>query len=432
MKRSTQLRLGALAMGLIAGLTQAQASSWTLDKVVSLTRHGVRPQTHTEKLNKGTGLDWPRFEVPDGNLTGHGYTGIWQQAKYQLKQWQSEGLGVTSSCTDDPQFFLWSSPSQRIKATGKAMGDGMFPGCGITPKHVDAKYGPLFELYHLHAMHPDQKVMQQQIMARMGSPEQAAKKYQQAEQRLRQSVCAENSCQFLDQSWGIGFKSTGKPKLKGPGKLGATIGETVRLQYSDNLPFEDVAFGHGKDAETVKALMAIHGAQYNMALTTPEFASHAGSLLMHQILSGITSGTSLHEQWQGDPRLERPLVMFVGHDSNIAEIQTMMGMDWQLPGYPKNDIPPGGTLSFARFHQAGHNAEYVRVRFTARTLDQWRKLTPLNASNPLPHQDLSFTGCQQTDVGTLCPLAAVVKQASRLLVNDGQQFHVFQSQGNPQ
>ena len=429
MKLRSQMQLAGLFISLLATISPALASTWTLDKVVSLTRHGVRPQTNTEKLDKATQLEWPKFDVADGNLTGHGYAGMMQQGAYLFAQWQQQGLNIQSQCPKQEQFFLWTSPSPRIKATGKAMADGMFPGCGVAPLSVNAKYGPLFELYHLHESHPDQAIMKQQIMARIGTPEQAAERYKASTELLRKTVCAQDkpSCEFLDKPWGVKFKDTGKPKLKGPGELGATIGETIRLQYSDNMPISDVAFGHGVDAKAVKALMAMHAAQYDLALDTPEFASHAGSLLMRQMLSAITSGTELSKQWPGDKRLERPLVMLFGHDTNIAEIQTMLGMQWELPNYPANDIPPGATLSFARFHKAGSDQEFVRVRFEARTLDQWRFLSPLNNQQPLPHQDLNVAGCEATDVGVLCPLDTVVKRASHLLVNDGLQLALFQT-----
>ena len=55
-------------------------SDYTLDKVVVLMRHGVRPQNDTAKLDQATGKNWPRWSVPDGNLSGHGYAGIVDQS----------------------------------------------------------------------------------------------------------------------------------------------------------------------------------------------------------------------------------------------------------------------------------------------------------------------------------------------------------------
>lgn len=428
MKSVQKVYYAGLLMTLLSSAAYAQ-STWTLDKVVSLTRHGVRPQTNTAKLDKATGLKWPKFLVSDGHLTGHGYTGMWQQGQYLIDQWQSEGLHIKQGqqCPNPQSYFLWSSPSQRIKASAKAVSDGMFAGCGIMPTSVKAKYGPLFELYHLHQAHPDHKVMKQQIMVRMGSPEQASMRYKDSVALLKRTVCAPHSCKFLDKPWGVHFKSTGKPALDGPGKYGATIGETIRLQYSDNLPLKDVAFGHGNNAKAVKALMSLHAAQYNLALDTPEFASHSGSLLMRQILSALSAKTSFATKYPGDPRLTRPLVMFFGHDTNVAEIQTMLGFNWILNGYPKNDIPPGGTLSFARFHNNHTGQEFVRVRFAAKSLNQWRTLSQLDGHHPLLHQDLSFNGCKNTALGTLCPLGPTLKRASRLLVKDGLNLAVFKS-----
>ncbi|CAG8998645.1 MAG: Periplasmic AppA protein [Candidatus Celerinatantimonas neptuna] len=428
-----QFKLGKwICLGAIAcSLSQVAMATpqFVIEKVVTLSRHGVRPQTHTEKLDKATGLKWPHFYVADGHLTGHGYAGIVQQASYQLKQWHQEGFNLRYSnrCPRSNQVFLWASSQQRIKTTAKALADGMFPGCGIVPETGHAKYDPLFELYHLKQAHPDKQVIKAQIMARMGSSEQAAKRYASAVKLIRQTVCAKdsNSCKFLDKPWKVKFKADGKPTFTGPLSVGATIGETIRLQYSDNLPIRQVAFGHGYDANAVRDLMALHAARYDLATDTPEFAAHGGSLLMRQILSALTKGTKLHRHWLGDKRLSRPLVMFVGHDTNIAEIQTMLGFNWALKDYPANDIPPGASLNFTRFHEKGTHKEFVRVRFVARSLDQWRRLTYLDHQHPLLSADFAFKGCRHTAQGELCPLKLFVKDASKMLVKDGLNLPVF-------
>ena len=73
-------------------------SDYTLDKVVVLMRHGVRPQNDTAKLDQATGKNWPRWSVPDGNLSGHGYAGIVDQSRYMLQHWKSEGLALSAPC----------------------------------------------------------------------------------------------------------------------------------------------------------------------------------------------------------------------------------------------------------------------------------------------------------------------------------------------
>ncbi|MDH8570830.1 histidine-type phosphatase, partial [Klebsiella pneumoniae] len=71
---------------------------------------------------------------------------------------------------------------------------------------------------------------------------------------------------------------------------------------------------------------------------TPEYASHGGSLLMRQLIGALSD----NKEGSKSTELKSPLVILVGHDSNISQIQTMLGFNWQLPVYPRNDIPPGG------------------------------------------------------------------------------------------
>lgn len=46
-----------------------------------------------------------------------------------------------------------------------------------------------------------------------------------------------------------------------------------------------------------------------------------------------------------DPAVNKAkVVVFVGHDTNIANIGGMLGLHWQLPGYAPDEIPPASAL----------------------------------------------------------------------------------------
>lgn len=169
----------------------AQAPQYVLEKVVTLSRHGVRPQTDSASLQKATGQAWPEWTVPDGFLTGHGYMGVAQQGAYQLKQWLAQGLPLKEQqhCPTPGSVWVWAAPDQRTKATGMALVDGMFPGCGIAVDSASTPHDPLFDTLEMGLAHPDMAVVKQEVMARMGSPEEAAKRYQPAVDLLRQAVC---------------------------------------------------------------------------------------------------------------------------------------------------------------------------------------------------------------------------------------------------
>lgn len=403
---------------------------YQLEKVVMLIRHGVRAPTNTPALNKATGKIWPQWNVPDGFLTGHGYAGILAQGSYQLTQWRELGLPLAShaGCPAADQVWLWAAPDQRTKATGAALLDGMFPGCGMVVHSTTGKHDPLFDTMAMGIARPDENKVIQQVKERLGSPAQARTTYANAVTDLRKAVCHtdEKNCKFPDSDWGVEINNKGKIKLTGPVAGGAAIGETIRLQYSENLPLSQVAFGHARNAQQVSNLMALHAAKYDLLSDTPEYASHGGSLLMRQLVAAITARSQSPSPLTEKPYLQSPLVIMVGHDTNIAQIQTMLGFNWQLPGYPHNDIPPGGSLITERYLDKKTGEHFIHLIFAARTLDQWRRLSPLNARNPLPVAEFKNPDCHETSVGELCPIKTFVRLAEKNLVNDGNNLPVFE------
>ena len=383
-----------LPIALLSALPLAHASDYQLEQVVSLTRHGVRPQTDIAELNEVTGKQWATWQVPDGHLTQHGYDGMVSQAQYQLATWQKAGLNI-HGCPSQNDVLIWASPAQRTKKTADAIAEGMFKDCQIKVGSTQYEKDPLFNAAKMGTVSNSFEQIHADYQKRIGSPEQVAKKYQSNVNFLKNTVCAPDSCTFLNKPWELKANKEGQPKLKGPVENGANIGETIRLQYSENLPLDQVAFGHVKNARDVKKFMTLHQAKYHYVNEIPALAQQGGSILMDQMLNALQS--------------PRPLTLFVGHDTNISQIQTMLGFNWQLPQYPANDIPPGGTLAFEKYKNIKTGKEYVKVSFSARTLDQWRNLTPLNSKQPLASAQLKYSYCKKTAVGVLCPLNEFVK-----------------------
>ncbi|MCT6861532.1 histidine-type phosphatase [Bartonella apis] len=371
-------------------------SDYTLDKVVVLMRHGVRPQNDTAKLDQATGKNWPRWLVPDGNLSGHGYAGIVDQSRYMFENWKSDGLALSSPCPKKNEVFIWASPIERTVATAQALTDGMFPGCGITPSHLPLqKKDPLFQAVEMGLAQPDPKKVEDEVMEAMGgSAEKAAQKYADDVEWLRQTVCGTGvtDCQFLDEKWGLKKTKSGKYKLTGPVSSASSISETIRLQYSEGLPLQEVAFGHVKNAGDVLKLMSLHAAKYDLLDNTMEIARTGGNILMHEITESLLANrTSGGEQKY--PELGAPLVIFVGHDTNISQIKTILDFHWKLASYPADDIPPGGMLIFKRYKNNKTGRLAVQLSFAARTLDEWRFLTPLSEKNPIAHEIYTNPEC---------------------------------------
>ena len=403
------LLIGCIGLLGYTSLSDA-APRFILDKVVVVARHGVRSPTDDHDYTALTGKHWPKWSVPAGHLTGHGYAGMVQQGTFFAEQWQHWGLTLPlhQGCPARQSVSVWTASDQRTQATGSALLDGLFPGCGIPIAHTHSTTDPLFEASKMAITPPNTALMLRQIHARMAAQAPLAEHYRAAVALFHQAVCAPHtaSCAFLDTPWGITLADNGQLKLTGPVAHAASMAETIRLAYSENLPLSEVAFGHVRQAKDVAALMALHAAKYDLVSDTSEYARQGGSLLMTQILDALVGKPTRYAS-----HLASPIVIFVGHDTNIAQLQTMLGFNWQLAEYPRNDIPPGGSLVFLRFHEATTGEQFIQISFMTRSLDQWRALTPLSLHVPMLEADDFHKGCFRYGEKTLCPLSGFVREA---------------------
>lgn len=411
--------LPALSMAATQNAPRPTATPrYVLDKVVVLSRHGVRPQTDTAKIEEATGRKWPQWTVDDGQLSGHGYTGITLQAAYQLEQWKRAGLHVGGACPRGSDLFAWSSASQRTRATAQAYLDGMFPGCGLRAGYKQGPdKDPIFKSASMNLSAPDMNKVRAEIMANVGSFGKVARRYQPAVDRLRAAVCGTKpeDCEFLNKPWAIDDAKPGKIKLKGPLSKGANIGETIRLQYSEGLPISEVAFGSGRTPKDVAELSELHAAKYDLVSTTPELARHGGTVLMSQLIKALETGTDFSSPKEA---LAKRIVLFVGHDTNIAQIKGMMGFNWKQGEYPAGDIPPGGSLVFERYFDKVTHRYFVRTSFNSMSMTQWRNLQRPTHRTPMLGTDFSTKGCFKSEVGTLCPVDKLKGVMKSLQVKD--------------
>ena len=65
----------------------------------------------------------------------------------------------------------------------------------------------------------------------------------------------------------------------------------------------------------------------------------------------------------------------------------------RLPGYQPDDTPPGGALIFSLWRDP-KGQDFVRLRYSAQTVDQMRNADPLTLAAPPASQELSIPGCE--------------------------------------
>ncbi|MFJ7883999.1 histidine-type phosphatase [Pseudomonas sp. NPDC096917] len=410
MKTLTPLYTGLLLASMISLPAFAQpptSEGYVLDKVVQVSRHGVRPPTASNEklLTHVTQRQWPTWLVPFGNLTGHGYTGAVEMGRYRGEVLRSAGL-IPQGCPHARQVLAHASPMQRTKATAQALLDGMFPGCGLQPGYVSGEQDALFQANEMPfaALDPD-KARAQILQALGGSVEAAQKRYAPYEAQLREVACLPGTdCPYGKQTWKLEENAKGRFSIKGL-SAGANMGEVFRLEYSQGLPLDKVAFGHARTAAQVSSLMVLTKAKYDYLNDIPYIASRGASELMNQISLELKQGTALADNTAPGTPPDVPLMLLVAHDTNIAYLRTMLGFGWKLGDYIENNIPPVGTLQFERYKEVKTGEYFLRIAFEAQSMDQIRNLTPLNGGQkPLKQDFASSKDCRKTSVGLLCPL----------------------------
>ncbi|MEB5973629.1 histidine-type phosphatase [Pantoea dispersa] len=387
-----------LSLLMLLALTAQAQPRYQLEKVVEISRHGVRPPTagNRAEIEAATLRAWPRWRSADGDLTAHGYAAVVNKGRWQAEHYRQLGL-LHAGCSAAGQIYVRASPLQRTRATAQALMQGAFPGCDVVIHHVAGAVDPLFQSEKLPFGHTDAATERAAVAARAGDLAALQQRLQPAVQQLRQAVCAAD-CPFFDRPWQLKQNKSGHTYVQGLSVLASMV-ETLRLGWSENLPFSQLAWGNITHAQQITALLPLLTANYDLSNDVPYIAQKRASILLDAVINGLQDDAATPPaRW----------LLLVAHDTNIAMLRTLIGFSWQLPGYARGNIPPGSSLVFERWRDNQTQTLLLRVYFQAQSLDALRQLTPIDEQHPLLRQEWHQQNCRQTAVGTLCPYQSVL------------------------
>ncbi|WLS78042.1 histidine-type phosphatase [Erwinia pyri] len=396
----------------------AQPPDYKLEKVVEISRHGVRPPTAGDRklMEAGSQRAWPRWLTEDGHLTGHGYTAAWLKARYESQRYRQLGL-LPAGCPGPQDVYLRASTLQRTQATAEAWSAAAFPGCGV-PVHALSHEDPLFSYPSGKATAAEKARSRQEALAALGGDlQQAEKRLQPQIAALKKAVCRENQpCPVFEQPWALKVWSNGGVAIEGLDTL-AAMAETLRLAWSENQPAPLVAFGHAHSSAELSQLLPLLTAKYDYTNDLPSAALRGGSLLLNQIVQALKLDrqptlASDKGQDQADLPPDVRWLLYVASDINIAYLRTLIDFSWQQGEYPRGNIPPAASLVFERW-QSSHGERFLRIYFQSQSLDQIRQLTPPGPQAPLLVTEWQGKGCRVTSVGTLCPFDTALQQIEK-------------------
>jgi 4-phytase / acid phosphatase len=400
--------------------SQTPARDAKLQLVIVLSRHGVRsPLTAQADLDKFSAAPWPKWEVAPGILTAHGYElmkifGAWDRVKFS-----GEGLLAPSGCDDAADVTILADTDQRTRETGKALAEGMFPGCGIDiHSQPDGVTDPLFLPGKAGIGHPDPVLVTAAVAGRIGgNPANLTETYRPQLTALDRilSGCGRlplnpHRTSIFDIPASLTPGTSDSPvSARGPLVTASTLAENLLLEYTEGMSTADTGWGC-VDGATLRFIMQANVAAWDYNDRTPAFArTYASNLLDHM-------RSTMEQSVKGMPipgAIGKPgdrIVVLVGHDTDIATVAGALGIDWIADGRA-DDTPPGSALVFELW-RTPNGGSFVRVAFTAQTLEQMRNSRPLSSANPPAEAPIFVPACSGADLScTWESFSAAMRQA---------------------
>ena len=371
-----------------------------LERVVIVERHGVRvPGTPPPGLAAEAWPDWP---VAAGELTPHGAGDMRLMGSWMRRTYAGQGLLPAQGCPADGEVTVWADGhDHRTRQSGDALLDGMFPGCGLAARHGPAGMAdPLFDGLVTGACPLDPDQAQAAVTAALSDgPQDPVPGYRPALAALAglldpaaaHEPCPGNGVSCLATGANRVVATARDARLKGPLATGAALVETLGLEYDQGMTGAELGWGRLMPA-TLDAIMPLRNGYSALTRANPVIASHNGAPMAGAVLAAIDGRPP---QSSGK---DAKLVVFLGHDTTLANMAGILGLRWTLPGQP-DALPPGAALVFAVYRGRDPADRWVRLALTYQTADQLRSMAPLDDAHPPGRVELQPDACRGAAAG---------------------------------
>jgi 4-phytase/acid phosphatase len=399
--------LAALTVAAAQAQSSAPAKS-TVDAKTSLkfvvvyTRHGVRsPTGKTDALNRYSSQPWPQWSVPPGNLTAHGAQLMTIFGRYDRELFASQGLLAATGCGDAAHIRVIADSDQRTRETGKALAEGLAPGCGVAVTALpEGTPDPLFHPLSAGVGAPDKAQAAAAIAGRIGNNPQGVTDAYRAQLNALEDVlrgdgksAAEPQSLFSVPASITTGKGDHAADFSSPLSLASSMTENLLLEYAEGM--DNVGWGR-VDLAKLRELLQLHVASEDIAQRTPYIARAQSSNILDHMLRSMRQAVNSRPVAGALSKPDDRLLILVGHDNNQANLAGSLGINWLIDGR-RDDTPPGGALIFELWQNAQTGEYSVRSYYTAQTLDQMRNSTSLSLAAPPERVPVFLPACGRAD-----------------------------------
>ncbi|MFA1720820.1 histidine-type phosphatase [Xanthomonas campestris] len=399
------LLVAALSLGCTPRPTSAaSAASATLERVVVVFRHGVRAPLQGEAAAAHYADEaWPQWSTPASLVTPHGRKAVQLSGEY-LRQWlMQQALLPRNGCPAPGSLTVWANTDQRTIDSGALLADALAPGCNVQAGHrAVGSNDPLFRPIEAGAVPFDANAAVAAIQRETGGPAALLQGHAAELQALQQILgCTKTPCDFARMPSTLKPSADGRGlALGGPIDLTSGTGEVLLLQYAEGMPLSQVGWGRATP-ERLAQVSRLHALLFDIYARPHYMASRSGAPLAREVLQRFGDA--------GAPKVS----VFVGSDTHIAALSSLLGVHFHLPGYGADDPPPGGALVLGLW-RTPDGQRSVRAQYLAQSLDQLRTLAPLDLDHPPLQQTLALGVCAG-EQRMACPLPAFTQALERQL-----------------
>ena len=255
------------------------AKDGDLQFAVILTRHGVRsPTGKPEQYAPYSASPWPEWNVPPGYLTAHGYELMRFFGAFDRIKLSGEGLLAATGCADAAHVTIVADTDQRTRETGKALAEGMLPGCSV-PVHSqpDGAIDPLFRPLNAGSAHADPALAVAAVTGRIGgNPSNLTEAFRPQLAALDRVLagCGHSPPNPKRTSIfdipAVLNPGPGDPLMvaRGPLAVAHTLAENLLLEYTQGMSDADTGWGC-LDAATLRFVMQLDTASWEYSFRTP-------------------------------------------------------------------------------------------------------------------------------------------------------------------
>jgi 4-phytase/acid phosphatase len=392
---------------------QPSAGKPRIAYVVILSRHGVRsPTAANDALSQYAAEPWPDWGVAPGELTEHGRKLLRILGGWYRGWLAQDGLLPENGCAPAPVVHVRADVGQRTTESARELMGGMFPGCAIEAHVAGTDPDPLFHPVTAGTARGDASLALASISGRIGgNPEALAPTLRHAFGVLNEILfgCAigapcpaeakpgKQTLMSLPAS--VISNEEGLADIRGPLRTGSTMTENLLLEYADGKTGKDLGWGRLDEAR-LNEIMAIHTAYADLARRTAYLASVQGSNLLNALLRSMEQAASGKAVPHALGKPGDRLLLLAGHDTNISHVAGLLNISWLIPGYQRDDTPPGGAVVFRLWQVEDHYK--VETLYIAQTLNQMHDAAPLGRDSGPAISPISIPGCPAQGVRYEC------------------------------